>query len=209
MQQKTVPLPQIIIPPSHYEEIFVVPRAQLDNYVTQTGFIKNIDQTFINHLQQKAEFHPRYVMETDEQYKQIIPYLIFKHQNQFFVMERKAQATEKRLASKLSLGIGGHINAKDMSNNTIFSWAEREFHEEVTYKGTFTVTSLGILNDESNVVGKVHLGLVLLLTGNIDQISIKSEHKAGSLQPFNYLETVYEQLEPWSQLLLPELKKIV
>ena len=104
-------------------------------------------------------------MEQDQAYKQIIPYLIFAHQGRYFVMQRASTSSEQRLKNKFTLGIGGHIRQEDIRDDSIFSWAQREFHEEINYSGNVAIQVLGVVNDESNDVGKVHLGLVLLLQG--------------------------------------------
>src|SRR5690606_7557172 len=105
---------------------------------------------------------PRSLMEQDQRYKQIIPYLVFTHENKYFVMQRTSTTTEQRLKNKYSLGIGGHIRQEDMNGNSIFEWAEREFHEEVSYHGNLEIIPLGVLNDDTNDVGKVHIGFVFL-----------------------------------------------
>ena len=70
-------------------------------------------------------------METDPAYKQIIPYLVFTYENKYFLMQRQKKASETRLQSKYSLGIGGHIREEDMENCTLVDWAKREFEEEI------------------------------------------------------------------------------
>ena len=87
-------------------------------------------------------------------------------------MQRKGTASEQRLKNKYSLGIGGHIRQEDMTTNSIFDWARREFHEEVKYAGKLDIEPIGILNDDTNAVGQVHLGLVLLLKGDSEAISL-------------------------------------
>ena len=147
------------------------------------------------------EFHSRSIMEQDNTYKQIIPYLVFTHQGQYFLMQREKNISEKRLQNKFSLGIGGHIRKEDMVNNSIFDWATREFHEEISYDGSVAVETIGILNDDSNEVGKVHLGIVLLLCGNTNTIAVRSELKSGTLVSLEECARKYNQLESWSQIV--------
>ena len=128
------------------------------------------------------------------------------HNDRYFVMQRKASASEQRLASKLSLGIGGHMRQEDMQGTTLFDWAQREFHEEVSYSGTLTITPLGILNDDTNDVGKVHLGIVLIAQGDNDAIMIKSEHKSGQLMTKQECQEQCLKMESWSQLIIEKLK---
>ena len=146
-------------------------------------------------------------MEVDPAYKQIIPYLVFEHNNNYFLMQRRSTASETRLRNKLTLGIGGHIRQEDMEQeNSLFAWATREFHEEVDYAGKLTVTPLGILNDDSDDVGKVHIGFVFLLSGDSSNIAIKSELKSGVLVPLSECIAQYELMESWSQFVVDFLQ---
>jgi predicted NUDIX family phosphoesterase len=122
-------------------------------------------------------------------------------------MQRKPTATEQRLANKLSLGIGGHMRKEDLIGSDILSWATREFNEEIDYQGTYAIRTVGAINDDSNDVGKVHLGLVLLLQGDSSKITIKNEHKNGSLLTLEACFDQFENFESWSQIILTMLKK--
>lgn len=188
------------------EKILVVKRDTLfANQTIGNGLIRHGLDSFVDCIQDHKEFLPRALMETDPSYKQIIPYLVFTHDNKFFLMQRTGTASEARLRNNYSLGIGGHIRQEDCSTNSIFAWAEREFHEEINYQGAVTIEPLGILNDDSNEVGTVHLGLVLLLRGTNPEISIKSELKSGVLVPLEHLATYEPEMENWSKILLPYL----
>jgi predicted NUDIX family phosphoesterase len=162
---------------------------------------------YLDLIQSQCQFLSRPIMEYDFNYKQIIPYLVFKYQDKYFLMQRSSGASESRLRSKYSLGIGGHIIEEDMQGGSIFEWAKREFSEEVNYAGQMTVQMLGILNDDSNEVGKVHLGLVMLLTGDSDNIKVKSELKSGELLSINECLAFEDQMENWSKLVFAYLKK--
>lgn len=157
-------------------------------------------------VEQEAEFLPRSLMETDSKYKQIIPYLIFSYQDKLFVMERQAKASEQRLKSKLSLGIGGHIREEDLTTSNIIDWATREFEEEVDYQGGYTVKPIGLLNDDSNPVGEVHLGVVFLLIADSDKIQVKSEFKSGKLITLDEGEFDYPLMENWAQICFDFIK---
>lgn len=164
--------------------------------------ISTYTQEFLNIITEHKEFKPRPIMEEDPNYKQIIPYLIFKHEEHYFLMQRKSTSSEQRLKNKYSLGIGGHMRQEDMYEGaTIFDWAKREFEEEIDYTGTFSIKTLGVLNDDSNPVGQVHLGLVLLLEGNSSHIKVRSELKSGQLITAHQCLDFYQDLESWSQII--------
>lgn len=161
----------------------------------------NIEET-IETIKTHQEYMSRAQAEQDQNFKQIIPYIIFTCNGKYFVMQRKKTASEQRLASKYSIGIGGHIRKEDMGGHTIFDWAQREFEEEVNYKGTIRMKTIGLLNDDSNEVGKVHFGLVILFQGDNENISIKDEHKSGTMLTADECKAMLENMENWSKLTL-------
>lgn len=190
------------------ERILVVAKNKLFSDVPYSG-LQPLD-SFDKHqqlIEQHQEFLWRSTMETDTTYKQIIPYLVFSYDNKLFVMQRRSDASESRLKNKYSLGIGGHIRQEDIAGKNIFDWAQREFDEEVDYQGTYTMKPIGLINDESNLVGQVHLGCAFLLIGDSPQISVKSELKEGKLLSIEECEALYENMETWSQIVFNYLKK--
>lgn len=202
----------------HDEQILVVKRTQLfaDEASPASPELRrasawhgirrtDVDE-YVNLIYAQQEFKPRSAMELDPAYKQIIPYMIFRHNDQYFLMQRTATTSEQRLKNKYSLGIGGHVQQEDVVGVNLMDWARREFHEEISYNGALNVTTLGILNDDTNEVGRVHLGLVLLLEGDSANISIKSELKSGQLLTLDSCKTYYEHLESWSKLVVDFLE---
>lgn len=186
----------------HDEMILVVKRAEFFKSEPSWAGLKEVDfEAYLKLINQKKEFLPRSAMELDPSYKQIIPYLVFSHNDSFFLMQRTANATETRLKNKYSLGIGGHIREEDLTNDSLFSWAEREFHEEVDYKDQFTIKPLGILNDDATAVGQVHVGFVFLLEGVTPHISVKSELKSGQLLTLQECKSYFNTMETWSQIV--------
>lgn len=185
----------------HDELILVIKRDTLFPQGAWQG-LQSVDFLAYSELIQKnQEFMPRSHMETDPTYKQIIPYLVYEYDCRYFLMQRQAKASEQRLQSKYSLGIGGHIRQEDLGSASITDWARREFQEEVAFKGSFTIEPLGILNDDSNAVGQVHTGFVFVLKGNSPTISVKSELKSGVLLSLDELRDFYDRMETWSQLV--------
>lgn len=188
------------------EDILVLKRADMFSLEPAWSGLRSVRlDNYLQLIQAKKEFLPRSRMELDPQYKQIIPYLVFCHNNRYFLMQRTAQATEKRLQNKYSLGIGGHIRHEDMRTDSLFDWARREFHEEVMYDGSIDIEPLGILNDDSNEVGKVHIGFVFLLHGAHERISVKSELKSGTLLSLDGMREYFPLMESWSQIVFEHL----
>ena len=199
-QQKTVNLKKD-------EKILVVKRTELFKDIPWNGLKEVSFDTYLEIIKTKQEFMWRSQMEEDPSYKQIIPYLVFSYEGKLFLMQRKSSSSETRLSSKFSLGIGGHIREEDLTGKTIFDWATREFNEEVNYNGELKIKPLGLLNDDTNAVGQVHIGFVFLLEGNSDQINIKSELKQGNLVSLEECKDYYDSMETWSQIVFDFLSK--
>jgi predicted NUDIX family phosphoesterase len=193
----------------HDENILVVPRSKLFTDPTAPqGFLKleNFDDVQ-QKIEASKEFLPRSFMELDPSYKQIIPYLIFMHEEKLFLMQRAGSAGEQRLKNKYTLGIGGHIRERDIAGATMFDWATREFHEEVAYQGNLDIRPLGLINDETNAVGQVHLGFAFLLLGDSPDIAIKSELAQGALYSLEQCKQFFEHMETWSQIAFAYLEQ--
>ena len=189
------------------EHILVVPRSTLFQTIAPWH---GIDSTHIEDtlacIIQHQESMIRSKAETDTNYKQIISYMVFTANSKIFVMQRKSKANEQQLANKLSIGIGGHMTQQDIQGQTLFDWVSREFEEEVDFAGNMQMRTIGFLNDDSNEVGQRHLGLVILLKGEHEQIKIKGdEHKSGNLMDMHECFEKLDQFESWSQIILQAL----
>ncbi|MCH1410198.1 hypothetical protein N9406_02910 [Verrucomicrobiales bacterium] len=152
--------------------------------------------------------------EEDPSFKQIIPYAIFRYQDRFLHYVRGGGSGEKRLASKGSIGIGGHINDTDfaaasLDKDTYTNGVEREIDEELSIADGHTQEILGLLNDDSNEVGQVHLGVVHLVTLESDQVEA-GEAVIEELQflTLGELQERKEQLESWSQICVDGLSEL-
>ncbi len=192
------------------EQILVVKRSHLFPNGAWNGLRKLDFSTYINIIRTHKEFQPRSQMETNPEYKQIIPYLVFIYNDRYFLMQRRSQEEgtgEVRLQSKLTLGIGGHIRQEDMLDDDIRTWAQREFTEEVDYKGKYAMKPFGIINDDSNPVGQVHIGFVYLVQGDSPRIGVKSELKSGRLVTLEECSFVHDRMETWTQYVVDALNQ--
>lgn len=185
------------------ERVMVVSREDLFGGDVWNGLREEDSKKYLKIITTKHKFLPRGEVEQDPRYKQIIPYLVFEHAGKIFVMQRKSSHTDKRLADKISIGVGGHINKKDILSGPvrIFDWARREFEEEIEYKGKMATEFLGMLNHDANDVGLVHVGLVFKVIGDSGEIKIRDEHKEGELISFSKLGKKYKDMETWSQIV--------
>lgn len=186
----------------------VVARADLFGGGIWHGLTSENPQKYINTINSKHKFLARGEVETDARWQQVIPYLIFEHKGKIFLMHRRGDHTDTRLANKYSIGIGGHINKRDINGRGLMGWAKREFVEEIEYEGNYKANFLGLINDDSNDVGLVHVGLVIHLVGDSDKIKVRDEHKSGELVSIAELGRVYKNMETWSQIIYDYLAQM-
>ncbi len=158
-------------------------------------------------IRETAFFMPRADVEDDPGYQQIIPYVVFRHEDRYFLTRRLRASTEKRLRQQYSLGVGGHINPGDLEHgDPIADGMRREWEEEVEYRGHFEARLLGLLNDDSSPVSKVHLALVFLVDGDSPEIVIRETEKlSGELLTLEEMRIYYLGMESWSQMVYDRL----
>ncbi|MFD2829198.1 DNA mismatch repair protein MutT [Corticicoccus populi] len=195
------------------EQILVVPRTQLFNNETNAfnGFIGKDDARYDEIVGTFGGFEVkrRGDMEEDPSYKQLISYVIIRSQDdaETLVYKRLGGGGEERLHGLLSIGVGGHMNdvseAEDIKEK-LFINAERELSEEVDLSGSDLdqIEILGLINDDDNEVGKVHIGLVLKV--NVQKDSVKNmEADTLSLSWENNQDlSSMSPYESWSELII-------
>ena len=162
-----------------------------------------------------TRFMPRSQAEEDPSFKQIIPYVLIRRNDRLLHYVRGKGSGEKRLVRKGSIGIGGHINPSD---ETLFGTGrdfyeravQRELHEELHMDGHFYTRIVGLLNDDSVPVGRVHFGIVHLCDLRDENIS-KGEACITDLKfmTLGELADRREQLEGWSQHCLDYIKEFI
>jgi predicted NUDIX family phosphoesterase len=183
-----------------YNEYIAVVPAKLINEIYPTP-LSTVRATDIDTILKNTIYYPRQEAEINEQYKQLVAYIIVTYKNNFFLVQRASNCSEKKLCNKYSIGIGGHLRAEDI-RKTFLEWGLREFHEEVSYLDNFDIEQYAIINDNSNEVGKLHLGITYLISLTNNNITLQSELKAASFKSLKEVAKYKKNLEPWSQLLL-------
>ena len=173
------------------------------------GFVSDDLERHQAVIRERHFFKPRAEVEDDPTYQQIIPYVVFHHGDRYFLTHRLRASAERRLRKQYSLGVGGHINPGDLGGgDPIQDGLKREWEEEVIYDGHFEAKLLGLLNDESAPVSKVHLGVVFLVDGNSPDIAIREVTKlAGELLTLEQMRIYYLEMESWSQMVYDRLRK--
>jgi len=162
-------------------------------------------------------FMDRSEAENNPNYKQIIPYVILAFEGKYLTYVRGKRAGETRLIGNRSIGIGGHINPIDdevplfdTDYRELYRCAvEREVAEEVLVESKHTDRIIALLNDDSNPVGRVHLGVVHFWT--LDSRDVRKREQMITQMAFmssQELEEAKDSMETWSRLCLEGLNKM-
>jgi len=183
------------------------PAAQLEYLLTQ--------KTYRNRHTPNDDCPP---VEEDNRYKQLIPYIVVVNdKGQILAYNRGWKGGEDRLKGRWAIGFGGHVNDQDAD------WLDglfREIREELDVPGAIshgwvpnqdTGSSklhgpIGFINDDSDDVGRHHLGVVYVLRA--DDVTPKENPKFGWYHPhdFDYHPIWDESLESWAVLALPMVR---
>src|ERR1700733_5556599 len=148
------------------EMILVVRRETIEKLGIWHGLNFEVDRYLPVLLARENNFFmPRSAAETDPAFKQIIPYVLLVYGGKVLHYVRGKKSGEQRLVSKGSIGIGGHMNEQDegffaLDEDAYMEGVRREISEELKIGTTYRNRVVALLNDDSNEVGQVHLGVV-------------------------------------------------
>ncbi len=195
------------------EEILVISRQLFDELGAFQGIKTDVDG-YLEAILDPANnfFMDRGKAEDDPSFKQIIPYALFHHNGKYLHYTRGKSGGESRLHAQGSVGVGGHINPVDeradpLGKATYLAGVEREIDEELNITGGHQNRIVGLLNDDSNDVGKVHLGVVHIF--DLESENVRSAEDALANLAFQSSEDLtgklHGSLETWSRFCIDEL----
>jgi predicted NUDIX family phosphoesterase len=189
------------------EQVLVVPRASLIEGPGWLG-VRSVDLApVLTLVDRDGRFEPRSAAETDPSLKQVIPYLVLRDGPQVFLMRRTRAGGDARLHDRWSIGVGGHLNPGD---GDVDGGLRREWSEEVEAAFVPEFRFVGLLNDDTTDVGRVHIGLVFEADAAARPVAVRETEKlTGSFVDLSAVREVYDGLETWSQLILPSLERDV
>lgn len=208
------------------EKVLVIPKK----LVFDNGIIADT-QDILDAIDRGSFFMNRDAAETDEDFLQIIPYVVIRYLDEnfdqekyfdsdfVFAYQRLKNSSESRLHNKYSLGVGGHINPVDTNDTTpsfnhVINAALREIDEEIAIKDHeieevnlfLNEEEDPIIYDDSNPVGRVHLGIIFTYESPEKDITVKEttkiEGKLFSISEINLLKKDKEKFENWSNIVI-------
>jgi predicted NUDIX family phosphoesterase len=197
------------------EQVLVVRRSLFDRLGSFHGLNADIQKYLPVFLEPGNHFFvPRPEAEEDPSLKQLIPYVVVTAGERLLHYRRGSGSGEARLLKKGSVGIGGHINDGDGLGESFDASAYqralmRELREELSIESCFIERPLALLNDDTNPVGAVHLGIVHQC--HLAEPNVTANEEAIAELGFLTLGELgerHDQLETWSQLVIAGWKDL-
>ena len=180
------------------ELVFVVPRASIADEAGWYGIRTDDLDAFLEALERDGRYEARTAMEVDPSFKQVIPYLVLRDGERFFLMRRTKGGVDARLHDRYSIGVGGHLNPGD---GGVLGGLRREWHEELVAEFEPEFRLVGLLNDDTTEVGAVHLGAVYVADATGRPVEIRETDKlSGAFAEPHEVAAVVDRMETWSRL---------
>ena len=191
------------------ERVLVLPRAAVPGGCEFLG-LKPMGVADLRDLRGALTTHGRWLdrasAEQDPSHKQLIPYVVVRDGNGVFLMERTDAGADARLHRRATIGVGGHLNPVDDGPDPLGSGLRREWREELRADWDPEFAPIGLLNDDRNPVGSVHLGVVFEVQAAGRAIDVRERDKlSGRLASVAELRDAWDRLETWSQLVAEAL----
>jgi predicted NUDIX family phosphoesterase len=197
------------------ERVLVVPTALFRQLGYFQGFCREVDR-YLGQLfsPEHTQYRPRHEVERDPGFKQLIPYVILRHQSAagpqtVFQYTRGTGMGEGRLHKKRSVGIGGHISSVDAAASDGCPYEEgmrRELDEEIRIDSPYTSRCVGLINDDQTEVGQVHLGVVHLF--DLERPAVEpceDDVIECGFRPADQILADLDGFETWSQICIRAL----
>jgi predicted NUDIX family phosphoesterase len=191
------------------ERVLVLARADVPAGCDFLG-VRRAGDEMLERLRMAVRNHGRYldrpIAEGDPANKQLIPYVVVRDGGSVFLMQRTDAGGDARLHGKASIGVGGHINPVDGEDDQLMAGLRREWAEELETDWEPEFRLVGLLNDDTNPVGAVHLGVVFAVEADGRPVAVRERDKlTGRFVDPDAVAATWERLETWSQLVAEAL----
>jgi predicted NUDIX family phosphoesterase len=187
------------------ERVLVLPRPMVPGGCDFLG-LRTGDADALADLRRAVASAGRYldrpIAEDDPGHKQLIPYVVVRDGERTFLMQRTDAGGDPRLYGKASIGVGGHLNPVDQGEDALDAGLRREWAEELEADWRPEFRLVGFLNDDSNPVGAVHLGVVFTVEAAGRHVAVREHEKlTGAFVEADAITDAWDRLETWSQLV--------
>ena len=164
------------------EQVLVVPRASVLGRASWQGFRTLEVDDLLASILREGRYEPRPAVESDPHWKQVIPYLVLRDGDRWFLMRRTRAGADARLHERWSIGVGGHLNPGDLD-------------------------LAGGLDDDETDVGAVHFGVVYEADAAGRAVAVRELDKlSGAFADEEEVAAVRDRLESWSELVFEALR---
>ncbi len=185
------------------ERVLVVPRASIVPEPGWLGVRRDGVAVALETVAREGRFMRRAQAEEDPSHKQVIPYLVLRDGDRWFLMRRTRAGGDARLHDRWSIGVGGHLNPGD---GDVPGGLRREWAEELIAGFEPAFTPVGLLNDDTTPVGSVHIGVVFVADAAGRPVSIRETDKlTGGFVTTADVDVVRDGMETWSRLVFDAL----
>jgi predicted NUDIX family phosphoesterase len=186
------------------ELVYVVPRRAVVPGDGWHGIRSDRLDVALETIGRLGEYRPRGEMERDPEWKQVIPYLVLRDADRYFLMRRTRAGRDERLHDRYSIGVGGHLNPGD---GGLDLGLLREWEEELVADFVPPFRPIGLLNDDTTDVGRVHLGVVYEADAGGRDVAIRETEKlTGGFATPGEVAEVADLLEGWSRITFDVLE---
>ncbi|HEV7299827.1 MAG TPA: HTH domain-containing protein [Tepidisphaeraceae bacterium] len=210
--------------PESTEQVLVFPSALLRTRDRFQGISRNFHRLQARILKPDVSFHiDRLRAESDNDHKQVLTYVMITRRGRVLAFKRGSyNRVEDFLRGAHCIGFGGHVSKTDvdlfsLSDMGVVRSASRELFEELRLpakdierlKVGKGLKLVGLLNDDSSLVGQRHLAFLFTYEVSNDRAWAKPERGEKSITQLRWLSpnsgTVpIWDFEYWSQLCLRE-----
>ena len=194
--------------PAGAELVYAVPRRYLlearHRRLPWRGVLEAEAERYLARARRYGAFRPRQELEEDPAWKQVIPYIVVRDGPRYLLMRRTRAGGDARLFERYSIGVGGHLNPGD---GDVMAGLRREWREEIAADFEPRFRFLGLLNDDEDPVGAVHLGFVYAADADGRTVAIRETDKlSGDFRAPSEVAAVVDHMESWSRLLFEHLE---
>jgi predicted NUDIX family phosphoesterase len=193
--------------PMDAELVLGVPRGRLHQGPWWRGVRTHGLDGLLASIAAYGEFRPRGDVEDDVTWKQVIPYVVLRDGSRLFLMRRTRAGGDARLFERYTIGVGGHVNPED---HGLAGGLLREWHEEIAADWAPEFRPVGVLNDDDDPVGAVHLGVVYVVESAGRPVAVRETDKlTGGFATPSDVRAVLDRMESWSALVFEHLERAV
>lgn len=191
------------------EKVLVIPRDRVPGGCDFIG-IREAGEAYLDELRAAVREHgifmDRPLAEESPAFKQLIPYVVLRDGPRTLLLERTEGGGDPRLHRKASIGVGGHLNPIDDGDDPLAAGLHREWSEELVADWEPEFGLIGLLNDDSNAVGSVHLGVVFMVEADGRGVEVREHEKLiGRFATLPEVRAAWDRMETWSRLVAEHL----